>query len=434
MVNSARILAAASIFAVLTISSASALEGTEDQGIVLLARKVVTGSFEGDGVINNGAVVIRGGLIEAVGPRAEIGIPDGYRVEDLGDLWITPGMIDLHCHVAMGMQDLSESAFLTNPGMRASVGVIPGNTNLLNAVAGGVTSVLHIPGSATNMGGQGVLLRTDPAKYEDALIRDPGSLKLAQAGNPERRAPWNPRRSFMNYNTRNTFRRGVAYAMRWAAFEGGTGEKPERDLQFDIFRSLYKGEAQVSTHTQIYQVVLMTLTMVAENFKLPVYIDHGTFDGWRAAAKAQELGVHAILGPRGITMGMNSPGFASYDQDGAVFGVAAQYQNLGHQRVGFNTDCVGPLGRGIAQEELGLQASMGVRYGFDNTQPYGIRGVTSVPAEAAGLDDRLGRVHPGLEADLVISTGDPTDPRCSVERVYQAGRLVYNTATQERRF
>ena len=148
MVSSSRLLAAASFVAALTVASAPALESPGDQGLVLLARKVVTGSFEGDGVINNGAVVIRGGLIEAVGPRTEVAIPDGYRVEDLGDLWITPGMIDLHCHVAMGMQDLSESAYLTNPGMRASVGIIPGNTNLLNAVAGGVTSVLHIPGSA----------------------------------------------------------------------------------------------------------------------------------------------------------------------------------------------------------------------------------------------------------------------------------------------
>ncbi len=416
------------------VSQAFAAAPTHEHGKVLYASKVITGSFEGSGVINNAAVVFAGGHIEAVGPRDEIEVPPDYEVEDLGDLWITPGMIELHCHVAMSLSDLSETTYLTNPGVRASVGIVPGNEHLQNGMAGGVTTVLHIPGSATNMGGQGILLRTAPRKFEEALIRDPGSLKLAQAGNPERRAPWTPRRAFMNFNTRSTFERGVSYAKRWEAHEKGKGEKPERDLQFDIFRDLYKRQTQISTHTQIYQVVLMTLTMVAKDMDLPVYIDHGTFDGWRAAAKAQALGVAAILGPRGITTGINAPGFASYDQDGAIFGVAAKYQSLGHQRVGFNTDCVGPLGRGIAQEELGLQAAMGVRYGFDNSQPYGVRGVTSVPAEAAGLQDRLGSIQVGLEADLVISTGDPTDPRCSVERVYQLGSVVYDTREDPRRF
>jgi len=404
-------------------------------GLVLLSRKVLTATFEGAGLIDNGAVIVVDGRIEAVLAQRDLEVPSDYEVIDLGELWLAPGMIELHCHVAAGLRDLSESAYLTNPGMRISVAVRPGNTNLKNGLAGGVTTVLHIPGSATNMGGQGVLMRTSEDHYEDALIRDPGSLKLAQAGNPERIAPWYPRRSFMNYNTRSTFRRGVAYAGRWADYEAGKGPKPERDLQFDIFRELIKGRTQVSTHTQIYQVVLMTLTMVAEEFKIPVYIDHGTFDGYRAAAKAQELGVPAILGPRGISLGIDAPGFASYDQDGAIFGVAAKYQEAGHTRVGFNTDCVRPLGAGgPAQEELGLQAAMGVRYGFDNSDMAAIRGVTSVPAEAAGIDHRLGSIRVGLDADLIAITGDPNDPRCSVEKVWVAGKCVYDVELVPRRF
>ena len=294
--------------------------------------------------------------------------------------------------------------------------------------------MLHIPGSATNMGGQGVLMRTGFEHYEDALIRDPGSLKLAQAGNPERRAPWFPGRSFMNYNTRSTFRRGLAYAERMRAAENG-GPPAERDLQFDIFRDLREETTQVSTHTQIYQVVLMTLNMVAKEFDVPVYIDHGTFDGWRAAAMAEELDVIAILGPRQITRGINAPGFAEYDQDGKILGVAAGYQEQGHTRVGFNTDCVGPPSAfGPGQEELGLQAAMGVRYGFANEDMQAVRGVTSVPALAAGILDRLGTIEPGKEADLIVTTGDPNDPRCSVEMVFMKGIKVYSTEDGKRLF
>ncbi|MEZ6016713.1 MAG: amidohydrolase family protein [Planctomycetota bacterium] len=405
-----------------------------EPGLALLAAKVLVCSLEGPMAVDNAVVLVRDGVIVALGDRDEVQIPAGYDVRDLGDLWLSPGMIDLHSHVAMGLNDLSETVFLTNPGMRASVGVVPGYVHMQDAVAGGVTTVLHIPGSATNMGGAGVILRTGGATYEDMLVRDPGSLKLAQAGNPERRGPWFPQRSLMNWNTRDTFRRGVAYAKRWLAHELGGAPKPERDLQFDVFISLLKREAQVSTHTQMAQVVGMTLSLVAEEFKLPVFIDHGTFDGYRVAGRAAELGIIAILGPRQISVPYNRPGF-TIDQDGALYGVAERYQAAGHRMVGFNTDAVGPpSSNGPGQEELSLQAAMGVRYGFNNDDGAAVRGVTIVPAIAAGIDKRVGSIEPGKDADLIATKGDPNDPRASVELVLMRGRVIYDTAVDRRRF
>lgn len=403
-------------------------------GQVFLASKVLTASFDGPAAIDNAAVVVVDGHITEIRSQNDP-LPEGYEVIDFGDQWIAPGLIDLHNHTAMGLRDLSETTFLTNPGMRASSGARPGNYLTRGGLAGGVTAVLHIPGSATNMGGMGFLMRTHTPHYEEALIRDPGSLKLAQAGNPEGRAPWYPGRSFMNYNTRSTFRRGVSYAKRWIDYENGVGPKPERDLQFDVFINLVKGETQVSTHTQIYQVVEMTLTMVAEEFGLPVYIDHGTFDGYRAAAHAEKLGVPAILGPRQISWGSNNPrSFAAYDQGGAIFGVAAKYQEAGHTRVGFNTDCVDGGRFGPSQEELGLQAAMGVRYGFKNNEAQALRGVTSVPAMAAGLDTVMGSLEPGKEATMIVTTGDPNDPRHAIHQVWVKGELVYESDDGQRRW
>jgi len=401
-------------------------------GLALLAAKVLTAELGGAGVVDHAVVLVRDGRIEGVHARRGFEVPVGYEVLDLGPRWLAPGMVELHCHVAAGLSDLSETGFLTNPEMRVSVAVRPGNELLKEGVAGGVTSVLHIPGSATNMGGQGVLLRSAFEHYEEALLRDPGSLKLAQAGNPERRGPWFPGRSFMNFNTASTFRRGLAYAKRMEEAAAG-GPPVERDLQFDVFRELAAGRAQVSTHTQIYQVVLMTMRM-SRDYGVPFFIDHGTFDGWKAAKVAEELQVPAILGPRQITTGIRAPGFAEYDQDGAILGVAAQYQAQGHTRVGFNTDCVGSRGAGgPAQEELSLQAAMGVRYGFDNSHMQAVRGVTSVPAATAGLPN-LGTIEAGKDADLICITGDPLDPRTSVEVVWSKGIKVYDTAAGRRRF
>jgi imidazolonepropionase-like amidohydrolase len=435
MVMLACLLAAACIPAdVRAVAHSEVTVEAPASGVALLAAKVLVCTLDGPIALDHAIVLVRDGRIERVGTRNEVPVPAGYEVRDLGPLWLSPGLIDLHSHVAMGLSDLSETVFLTNPGMRASVGVVPQYVHMQDAVAGGVTTVLHIPGSATNMGGAGVLLRTAGRTYEEMLVRDPGSLKLAQSGNPERRGPWFPQRSLMNWNTRNTFQRGVAYAKRWLQHELDGAPMPERDLQFDVFRSLLANRAQVSVHTQIYQVVRMTLTMVAEDFKLPVFIDHGTFDGYRAAADAGRLGVPAILGPRQVSIPYNNPRMV-IDQDGAIFGVAAKYQEAGHPLVGFNTDAVGPPGSGgPGQEELSLQAAMGVRYGFDNADGDAVRGVTIVPAIAAGIAHRVGSIEAGKDADLIATTGDPNDPRSSVECVWSQGRLVYDTAAERRRF
>ena len=176
-------------------------------GLAIYSSKVLTAVYGGSSVVDAGVVLVKDGKIEAVGPRRDITVPEGYEELDLGRQWLMPGMIDLHCHVAGSIMDLNDMVYLTNPGLRSSPTVTPRNRAVDRGIAGGVTAVLLIPGSGTNMGGQGILLRTGFDTYEENLLRNPGSLKLAQAGNPER---WvtRPQRSFMNWNTRNTFRRG----------------------------------------------------------------------------------------------------------------------------------------------------------------------------------------------------------------------------------
>lgn len=403
-------------------------------GLAILTAKALTVPLEGPQAVDGAVVLVRDGRIEAVGRQGSIEIPEGYEVLDVGERWVAPGLIDLHCHVAARsffVNDLNDMVYLTNPGLRAWTSVVPGNRHLLAGVAAGVTTVLYIPGSGTNVGGQGVLLKTGLDEYERMEIRNPGSLKLAQAGNPE---GWTVGvgRSFMNWNTRNTFRRGVAYARRMADAENG-GPPAERDIEFDVFRELLARQTQVSTHTQIYQVVLMTITMIREELGLDVYIDHGSFDGWRAAKRAAEKGVPAILGPRQVSFHIAReyrPGmFIGVDTDGSIQGMAAKYQEAGHELVGFNTDSpVVPL------EELSLQAAMAVRYGFDSSKAQHVRGLTIIPAVAAGIDDRVGSLEAGKDADLIVTDGDPADPRTTISMTFIEGERVYDAERDERRW
>ncbi len=398
------------------------------KSFAMRAAKAVVVGTEGREVVDDAVVIVRDGKIERIGAAREVEIPKDLEVVDCGRSWVCPGFVDLHCHIAgksFLINDINDMVYMTNPELRVSSAVEPKNPNLERGLAGGVTSVLFIPGSGTNMGGQGVLLKTGLSTYEEMEIRNPGSLKLAQAGNPER---WSigVGRSLMNWNTRNTLRRGLAYARRYVEEKKHAEAKAERNIQGDAFPPLLEKKTQISTHTQMYQVVLMTLTMVRQEFGLDVYIDHGEFAGMRAAPLAQELGVQAIIGPREVdgTIVPLCPG-----TDGKFVGIAAGYQQAGHKMIGFNTDS--PI---IPEEELPVQATVSVHYGFDDAQMDSVRGLTIVPAMTAGIAGRVGSLAPGKDADILVVTGDPIDPRNFVERVFIEGERVYDEARDGRRW
>ena len=394
-------------------------------GLAVRAAKILTAEWQGRSVVDNGVLLMRDGVIEVVGSARDVEIPDGYEVRDVGANWLMPGLVEMHCHVA-GAFGLNDTVFLTNPGVRASSDVIPGNPLLRRGLAAGVTTALYIPGSGTNIGGQGILMRTGFDEYERAELRNPGSMKLAQAGNPAR---WmlRPNRSLMNWHSRNTFTRGIAYAKQWEEYERTGQGKPRLQPQWEIFRSLRKNHAQVSTHTQIYQVVHATLTMIHDELGIPVFIDHGTFDSWRLGKEVEKREIFAIVGPRAIDV--PTRGFINWSGSTPerIQGCAAGYQENGVTRVGFNTDS--PV---IPQEELQMQAAMGVRYGFDNRGMDAVRGLTIVPAMSCGLGDAIGSLEAGKIADVVVITGDPADPRSHVSHVWQSGETVYEIESSRR--
>lgn len=217
----------------------------------------------------------------------------------------------------------------------------------------------------------------------------------------------------------------MAYARAWLKHETDGGPAPRRDIRFDVFRDLVARKIEVSTHTQYYHLVLTTITMLAREFGFATYIDHGSFDSYLTTPLALENKVNAILGPREVM----PPSPPRFDTDGQVQGSAWGFQKLGHDRIGFNTDA--PV---VPQEELSVQAAMGVRYGMDDRHLEGVRGLTCIPAVTAGLERQVGSIAPGLQADLLVVSGDPVDPRTSVELVLQDGQVVYDTRKNRRRW
>jgi len=388
-------------------------------GYAFKASKVLSGT--GTPIVN-GVVVTKDSKILAIGPAADIEIPAGFEVIDCGDAWITPGLVDLHCHIASPSFDLNDTVHPTNPEFRTVDLITLNHAQIKTALAGGVTSVLYIPGSGSNMGGFGTLTKTFGSSPDEALIRFPGSLKIAQAGNPERGSgDLGATVMGMNMGLRFTLEEGKRYWAEWDAFDRGEGPKPEFRAELEYLRGLFNHEYPVSVHTQIYQVVLETIRELRLELGLWTVIVHGTFDAYRLSQEAALAGVPVANGPRQYHFDRETGqfiGLADMWFRGGDHGWRSPVRGVGRDGIAINTDS--PV---VPQEQLTVQAAMAVRLGLPHE--VAIRGVTINPARMVGIDHRVGSLEVGKDADIGVWSGDPLDPRSHVERMIVNGRVAY---------
>ena len=369
--------------------------------------------------IIDGVILVADKKIVAVGKASEITIPEGCEVVHHPNSFAMPGLVEAHSHVG-GTSDLNEMVYQTNPELRNWDQAVPHNEQLKVAIAGGVTTICFIPGSGTNMGGWGTLMKTGPGKLSDVILKAPGVLKIAQAGNPERTdGEVGSGKVGMNHVIREQLLEGRVYVQQWDMYEAGKlAEKPRVNLRLEYFKPLFRREIPVVVHTQQYQVVQSTLRMLVDEMNLKIVIDHGTFDAFKLADEVNKRDIPLMIGTRGLW----------YEQsDGQIKGIVAEYAKRGTVLLGVNTDS--PV---VPQEELSFQAAMAVRLGWDEEKA--IRGITIEAAKALMIADRVGSLEPGKDADIVISTGSIIDPRNYVEQVFINGSSVYDIKKDRRRF
>jgi imidazolonepropionase-like amidohydrolase len=372
----------------------------------------------GKGVINNGIILISNEKIEALGPASSIRIPEGYTVIDASDRWVTPGIVEAHTHIGTegGFNDMVTPI---NPELKMADSVDPENISTEKGVTGGVTTVNTMPGSGTNFAGFSVIIKLDPSDPEKMIFREYGAMKMTQAFNPERRAgDLGATRMGMSWYMRQILKQAKEYTDAWRAYEKGERkDKPGLKLELEKMRKAFNGEIPAIVHTYSGWGVMQTIRMFGDENNLNVIPTHTAYGGYAVGDEAtKRKGVFINIGPRLVE-------FSRPFSDGRFHGMGAEYAKEGVKELSINTDSVGWSSYIAPQEELSFQASMSAHFGLDDREA--LKGITINSARALGIDDRVGSLEVGKDADIVIKKGSLLDHTTPVDLVLINGRIVY---------
>ena len=371
------------------------------------------------GIIQNGTVLVRDGKIEKVGK--DIPVPPGYKLIDAKKYWLLPGFVDIHSHTGgEGYGDINDMIYSLNPGLRILDTIALNTQELQRAVAAGVTTINHIPGSGSNNGGTGILMKTAGDSLDEVVLRFPGVLKIAQAGNPERR--WTGEigtgRMGMNWHLRELLKDVKDYYDKCKAYESGASkEKPEKNIKFEYIKDIFDNKFPVFVHCAWFQPVQEVFRMWEDEWGIEgVIITHGEFAAFQNAPAIAKSKAHFDCGPR------------LYDfMNDSFHGIVTEYAKGGVKNISINTDAVAG-----GEEKLFLQAAMAVRLGID--EKLALEGITINGARAMGLDHRVGSIEKGKDADLVVWTGNPLDVRSHALLVLINGKIVYDISKDGQRY
>ena len=360
--------------------------------------------------IHNARLIVKGGQIVAVGKQSELEIPAGYEHHVFPRSWAFPGGVDLHNHSQTGSwEDINDMVNPNNPELRVLDTVRPWNLQYQDACAGGVTTVNAIPGSGTNMSGAGVLVKLRPAEDNgDAILRHPGSVKVAQGYNPERSSDLGGARM------------GMWWMLRWwldRARVVAEADTLDENPEVAHIAAIVQGKHPYLVHTAGGRDTYGTVRMFQLEAQVPVVVSHASFNGYMTAPALAEIGAALNVGPRNIDF--------SFNGKAQVRGLVEAYESGGNTDISVQTDA--PV---VPAEEYLYQATLAERFGA--TTWTCLESINVIPARQIMADHRVGTLQPGLDADIVIKAGQPLDPRSPVQLVLVDGEIVYDIRQGQR--
>ncbi|NLW24897.1 MAG: amidohydrolase [Clostridia bacterium] len=357
----------------------------------------------------SGTILIEKGKIKDVGERVEI--PSHCKVVDARGNYVLPGFIDAHTHAGIAEEiyqiegdDTNEITDPLTPHLRALDAINPNDIGFKEALLGGVTTVMVAPGSANVIGGMTALLKVKGKTFQEMIINPEAGLKIALGENPKR--------VYGEQKKMPYTRMATAALLRQAFIEADNYRRKksrERDLKKENLVKALNREIPVRAHAHRADDILTALR-IGKEFNLRMVIEHCT-EGHKILPELLEAGVPVAVGPSLTNRSKVELGELSFKTPGLLAKAGL--------KVALITDH--PV---IPVRYLVLCAALAVKEGMEEKEA--LKALTVNPAKILEIEDRVGSIRPGKDADLVIWSGFPLDIRSNPLQVYINGHLVFD--------
>jgi imidazolonepropionase-like amidohydrolase len=384
--------------------------------------------------LENADVLVVDGRIAGVG--AALQAPAGARVIDGKGRWVTPGLIDIHSHLGVypsptmgGTSDGNEATAPVTANVWAEHSVHPQDPGFATALAGGITTLEILPGSANLIGGRSVVLKNVVAATAQGM-KFPGApygLKMACGENPKRvyggkgTAPSTDMANMAGY--RAQWLEATEYIRDYEAYDHKrlAGDKdvkpPKRDLRLDTLAGVLKGEIRVQMHCYRAEEMAAVIDMSKE-FGYHVAAFHHGVEAYKLANLLAENGICGALWADWWGFKMES--FDGIDENLAIVDAAPNGCAIVH------SDSEEGIQR--LNQEAAKAMAAGARVGLNVTPEHGITWLTANPAKALGILDKTGTLEVGKMGDVVVWNGTPFSVYALTEQVLIDGALVFDRA------
>lgn len=355
-------------------------------------------------------ILIEDGKISRIAPGIDY---PGAEVLDAQGMDAYAGFIDAHSHLGLagygiGYEgtDYNEMNDIVTPHLRGIDGFKPMQPSLEHASRAGVTTVCVGPGSANVLGGTFFAVKTVGRCVDDMIVRDPIAMKCAFGENPKRcyRDKCDSSRMTTAAKLREMLFKAREYERKIVAAGEDESKLPAFDMKLEALRPVIRGELPLKAHAHATEDIF-TAIRIAKEFGVRLTLEHVT-EGHLIVEELAKAGYPCAVGPSLTDASKWELRNKSFTTPGILARAGIQVSIITDADV-------------IPQEYLPLCAGLAVKSGMD---PFdALQAITINPAKHAGIEDRVGSLEAGKDADIVITNGSPFEVSTSVCAVFVNG-------------